>query len=232
MRRKHILGLLLTIAAIAMGSIAGIALAQGGFLDKLRDIYTDKPGDEEVIAVVNGQEAERRSFRRMTDATSLGGNSSNPFTDADINKLAIISLITRHAAYGEAQERGIQATPEEVQAVIDASRATCEKPEVIDSCTEAIRAVGYTDLNAYFEAMKSEVARDIVFNKLIQTLGEEHNIRDLSHEEVLQVRSQIMADIRARASIEWKDAELEQTYRQGIQELPELRQKYEQMVNN
>lgn len=180
-------------------------------------MFSDEPGDDDVIAIVGGIDGpvvERRDLRVKAEVYAVncpGLSFSHALDEVIVPRMGTAIL------HAEAIRLGHKPTYEEVQEYIQPFKEACDGPQGGD-CRELIKSQGYTDEEKYWKDTVQGYTRDLAII----------NLRSAYTETMLSDRTEEWGTLEEyelslhdSVDIEWKDDELKARYELALKEVSE-----------
>ncbi|MCL4370319.1 MAG: SurA N-terminal domain-containing protein [Chloroflexi bacterium] len=164
-----------------------------------------EPGDDEVVARVDGEPVTRGAVRQGT----LLVQSEQPGTgEAEARQIAFHRAAKNAVAVAEAKRRGIHVTPEEAQRAADFQRELWSKapPEQRALLDGDLKGSGMTE-EQYWQRFEESYARSMLPTRLAQQRAEEAAKASPLVQPV--PFGDYLEDLLGRARIEYKDPSLQ-----------------------
>jgi hypothetical protein len=170
----------------------------------LAELFAGVPGDDDVVAVVDGQPIVRGAMRI---AVALIREEEPALSEADARRRAFHEYAIGAAAYAEAQRRGITVPRDEARRLVEEHRAQAhEAPAEHRAALEADRRRRGLSEQAYLDSQVEVRQRSMIVGTLYnQVVGE---LQGASQEQQLAHWHAFAERLLERASIQYKDPSL------------------------
>ena len=118
-RRRLLSATVMVVMMLAVILPVGYIASQNG---KFPDIYGDKPGDERIVAVVNGIEVPFGEVRKSPEFRQA---AKPELTEDEAYKFAIVGNIDRFIRLSEVKRRGLMPSAKEGKEYTETHKESC-----------------------------------------------------------------------------------------------------------
>ena len=203
--------LLLSAAALA---VMLAALATAGYIyaqNQGNDNYTEKEGDDRVVAVVNGLDVTYGDVRKSPGYFQA---EDTTLTEADAFRSTIVGGIDRFVLLAEINRRGLMPTEEEGLAFMAPHKKACAEQQV---CQDLIVKWGET-FDGHWSRVAPVFREDLGVTRLNAALLSDAGFgaEDGTNLERANALAAAKDKLRADAKIVWKDEDLKRYYEEAL----------------
>lgn len=187
---------------------------------KYAHIFSDEKGDHEIVAIVgaNSENVITRGDLRVMAEFQIVHRPEISIEDA--LEEALVSRLNSAILYAEAVRLGQEPSDEELQAYMESIKAACEGPNGLP-CRQLIKEQGYEDPDDYWKDAIVGYSKGMAIARMRQSFLDNSFPNDATEEEEEAI-AEYERTLRRSADIDWKDVNLKQKYRLGLQRLQDL----------
>lgn len=199
--------------------ISAVVSAQEGS-SKYAHIFSDEKGDDEIVAIVgaNSENVITRGDIRVMAEFQIVHRPEISIEDA--LEEALVSRLNSAILYAEAVRLGQEPSDEELQAYMESIKAACKGPNGLP-CRQLIKEQGYEDPDDYWEDAIAGYSKGMAIARMRQSYLDNSFPNDATEEEEEAI-AEYERTLRRSADIDWKDVNLKEKYKLGLQRLQDL----------
>ena len=171
MKKKTIIAVCAVLAVIALGAAAYAAIDSDYFFSTgkyYREAIEKRDTDPEIVATFNEHEIYRSAvdYMRQMNVARSAQEAKKYGSDRDI----IDRLVENILILEEAEKRGLAATDEEIEQMVNSAKMTYEMPSGKEYLDRYCEGAGIT-IDEYYDILREQAPRTIARQKLKNEIG-------------------------------------------------------------
>lgn len=197
------------LLVLAAGSMIG-CVTETPVENSLNRVLEPQPGDDDVVAVVQGRAAIRGDVREAAEFWMRADDST---TSDEATRRAIVLVIDRSISQAEVERRKLTPTLAEAEDYMRPHREACLGEHGAE-CREALQRFGFDAYDeSYWEDIAlPEYARVLGEIRLFNAVIQEKGLENADEYAIMAARRALPGELRKKAVVLWRDKVLEQAY--------------------